>query len=144
LCHPASVKKTVESIVRNPILDLELRRMIEAKLAVELPPAISPEACVMGWMRRTYHLPLMPVAHVMRADHPEGAGHADKGSEPDEKPFEPKRDGEASVNQQAMHANRMAGAECYGRQRQESRSGSPGRIEEDPDQAEGRMEGEPE
>jgi hypothetical protein len=95
-------------------------------------------------MRRAFGLPLMPVPHVVCADHAERSGHADQRPEPDEQALQPNRRLEAAVDQKPVHPHRMARKQCHNRQEQKDDQAAETGEEHQSGQPSGHMRKEPE
>ncbi len=121
LQHPGRLKEAIEPILRDAIFDDEARRMIERQHAVHLPEGVLKERPAMGEEIVAGRLALRPVADVMGVDHAERPGHADEHPEIDEDALEPERRLERTMNQQPVHADRMAEADRQGCESDEDR-----------------------
>lgn len=129
LQHPGSFEKAIEGVIVGRGLDDETWRMVELHCAMHLPPGIDEEGAAVRIEIMALLLALGPVADVVRGDHAEGACHADQCAEIDQKTLEPERRFKAAMDEKAMHADRMAGAECHGACRDEEGEGVPGEGE---------------
>ena len=118
LGHPVTLHPLVDGIMRDLWFNFKIRRIFQIKTAVHLPPCIAQKTRAMAGVGRAFGLALMPVAHVMRPDHSKGACHAHQCTEPDQKVFKPLGCFERLVNQQPVHADRMACANGHGSRRQ--------------------------
>ena len=119
LCHPVAFEPLVERVICDFRFDFEAGRMSEVIAAVKLPPGIAPEAGFVGRMGRAMGLPLVPVAHVMGADHAKGTGHSHQSAKPDQQALEPLRRFKSLVDEQPVHADGMPGANGDGGEDQE-------------------------
>ena len=97
--RPRGVREPIKPVLGDVRFDLEIRRMGQADVAVELPQKIFPERILMNEERMAGGVALGPVANLVQIDHPERATHADEGAKVDECVFEPARAGEAAVDE---------------------------------------------
>lgn len=108
LCHPLPLDLDQQGAIGQISLDRKARGARKTKVATQLPPRIAPKpGCVLR-VRRAFDLRLVPIAHVMRTDHPKGARHTDQSAELDLRPARASGELKTVVNEQTVHAHRMA------------------------------------
>ena len=98
-------KSRIESELAR--LGLEARAVCKVEIAVQLLPAIRPEAATVAEILMAMRLALRPVSQVVLAHQAERTCHADEHAGIHQRVFQPKRTGKAVVDQAAMHAQRM-------------------------------------
>lgn len=103
--HPSLLDEAVGGVLFYAILQNEFRWVIKAKLAAKLPPSVLPESGLVGGMRWTFGLALMPIPQIVGADHANRPRHADKGAKPDKGVFDDPRSFKAAMDQQAVHSH---------------------------------------
>jgi len=73
----------IDRVICHAGFDFKTRGMVQRKGTMHLPPRIPPKSCAMTGMGRTAVLSLMPIAHVMLADHAHWPCHPDQHPKPD-------------------------------------------------------------
>ena len=126
LGHPDRLQPAQDRIAGNLGFDGETWGVVQVKAAMHLPPGVAPEARPMRGMGWAGGLALMPVAHVMGADHAKGARHAHQCAQIDEQAFQPQGGIETAVNEQPVHPHRVARADGDGGQDGHHGGGVPG------------------
>lgn len=121
----------IDSVICDLGFDFEMGWMVEIEPAMHLPPCVLPKTRAMAWMRRTGGLALMPVPHVMRADHSERSRHPNQRTKPDEYVLQPLGRLESFVNEEPVHAYGMPCANSDRRGCQEYKEPAPTRRPDD-------------
>src|SRR6516165_1926798 len=93
--HPGALDESIEPVVGEPRLRLELGRMRQHEPAMQLPPSVAPEARAMAGIVVTCRLALRPIAKIVDAHHADRAGHPDQCAQVDAQMLEPQRTIEA-------------------------------------------------
>jgi hypothetical protein len=119
LRHPGSLKETIESIERDPWLDVNYWWVIQYQIAVELPPRISPPRGPVTQVVVALGQALCEISQLMLAKQPNGTGQAHLDTAVHQDVLQPLGTLIAVMNELSMAAERMAQQQNHSRRHEE-------------------------